>query len=72
MNKLKLKEKPDSVPEGCTLYINMKRCVYCWDITDSSEKRCSNCNHLFYRIATEEEQQKSIKKINELREKKEG
>ena len=45
----------------------MKRCLNCWHVNDSLNKRCSQCDFIFNREATEEERLDANERLNELR-----
>lgn len=48
----------------------MRRCLFCWDVSDASKKECKNCGKLFIEEASEQEKMLAIQKINRLREAK--
>ena len=53
------------IPEGCTTFRRYKRCMSCMQFTESNQKRCSNCDQMFLREATDLEQESAEVKFQE-------
>ena len=51
-----------------TKFVVMRRCLNCWEISESGNKRCRQCNYLFTGEATDEQNQKGMEKIIKLKE----
>jgi len=56
---------------GATKYYPMRRCLNCFYITESTQKRCRQCGYLFIGEATEKEKLAHNNKIMKLQEIKE-
>ena len=43
--------------DGLTNYISleMRRCLNCWNVCEKQFNRCTQCNYLFYKEATEQD-----------------
>lgn len=58
--------------EGCTNYVSMKRCLNCFHISEATNKRCTQCNHVFMLEATEGEKLAANERLVKMHEDKEA
>ena len=52
-----------------TNFVIMRRCLNCWHVNDSLSKRCSQCEFIFNREASEAERLLANDRVYELKRK---